>query len=250
MLTVAIDSFKRLHRTIQCRLCLTIRSATHRHLALSPRRRGALRRRSQARSRSSSRRSDASSSGCRCAPRSKSAWAPRARRSISSRAPTGIVGDAAASASARRDESAGLDRADDDLRRLARARAEVGGSRRIRLEKGFAQLRTRACPSARRWPGHPHRAAACLPRRSSTQLPNLPIEEEGRLNDPALRENFVERVFAYQRLRALFARPLDDQCTGRLSQHAQAAAAVAFASGLRRSWADWWPEPSSIRSAT
>jgi uncharacterized protein YbgA (DUF1722 family)/uncharacterized protein YbbK (DUF523 family) len=36
-------------------------------------------------------------------------------------------------------------------------------------------------------------------------LPNLPIEEEGRLNDPALRENFVERVFAYQRLRALFS---------------------------------------------
>jgi uncharacterized protein YbgA (DUF1722 family)/uncharacterized protein YbbK (DUF523 family) len=37
------------------------------------------------------------------------------------------------------------------------------------------------------------------------ELPNLPIEEEGRLNDPALRENFVERVFAYQRLRTLFA---------------------------------------------
>ena len=37
------------------------------------------------------------------------------------------------------------------------------------------------------------------------ELPTLPIEEEGRLNDPALRENFVERVFAYQRLRALFA---------------------------------------------
>jgi uncharacterized protein YbgA (DUF1722 family)/uncharacterized protein YbbK (DUF523 family) len=36
-------------------------------------------------------------------------------------------------------------------------------------------------------------------------LPNLPIEEEGRLNDPVLRENFVERVFAYQRLRALFS---------------------------------------------
>jgi uncharacterized protein YbgA (DUF1722 family)/uncharacterized protein YbbK (DUF523 family) len=35
-------------------------------------------------------------------------------------------------------------------------------------------------------------------------LPELPIEEEGGLNDPALRENFVERVFAYQRLRALF----------------------------------------------
>jgi uncharacterized protein YbgA (DUF1722 family)/uncharacterized protein YbbK (DUF523 family) len=36
-------------------------------------------------------------------------------------------------------------------------------------------------------------------------VPNLPVEEEGRLNDPILRENFVERVFAYQRVRALFA---------------------------------------------
>jgi uncharacterized protein YbgA (DUF1722 family)/uncharacterized protein YbbK (DUF523 family) len=37
------------------------------------------------------------------------------------------------------------------------------------------------------------------------RLPNLPVEEEGRLGDPRLRENFVERVFAYRRLRRLFA---------------------------------------------
>jgi uncharacterized protein YbgA (DUF1722 family)/uncharacterized protein YbbK (DUF523 family) len=36
------------------------------------------------------------------------------------------------------------------------------------------------------------------------RLPNLPVEEEGRLGDPRLRENFVERVFAYRRLCALF----------------------------------------------
>jgi uncharacterized protein YbgA (DUF1722 family) len=35
-------------------------------------------------------------------------------------------------------------------------------------------------------------------------FPNLPVEEEGRLNDPGLRENFIERVFAYRRLRGLF----------------------------------------------
>lgn len=29
--------------------------------------------------------------------------------------------------------------------------------------------------------------------------PLLPIEEEGRLNDPKLRDNFIERIFAYQR---------------------------------------------------
>lgn len=34
--------------------------------------------------------------------------------------------------------------------------------------------------------------------------PNLPVEEEDRLSDPAARENFVERVFAYQRLRTFF----------------------------------------------
>jgi len=36
-------------------------------------------------------------------------------------------------------------------------------------------------------------------------FPHLPVEEEGRLADPRLRDNFVERVFAYWRLRGLFA---------------------------------------------
>ena len=38
-----------------------------------------------------------------------------------------------------------------------------------------------------------------------SHLCELPVEEEGRLSDPRLRENFVERVFAYQRLTQLFA---------------------------------------------
>jgi uncharacterized protein YbgA (DUF1722 family)/uncharacterized protein YbbK (DUF523 family) len=38
-------------------------------------------------------------------------------------------------------------------------------------------------------------AAALMAR-----FPSLPIEEEGRLNDAVLRENFIERVFAYYRL--------------------------------------------------
>ncbi|MBF0282243.1 MAG: DUF1722 domain-containing protein [Zetaproteobacteria bacterium] len=33
--------------------------------------------------------------------------------------------------------------------------------------------------------------------------PNLPIEDEGRLNDPVIRENFIERVFVYARWQAL-----------------------------------------------
>ena len=36
-------------------------------------------------------------------------------------------------------------------------------------------------------------------------FPNLPVEEEGRLSDPRLRENFIERIFAYNRLKGLFA---------------------------------------------
>ena len=43
--------------------------------------------------------------------------------------------------------------------------------------------------------------AAVLMRR----LPHLPVEEEGRLHDPPFRENFVSRLFAYQRWRALVA---------------------------------------------
>ena len=36
------------------------------------------------------------------------------------------------------------------------------------------------------------------------RFPNLPVEEEGRLTDPRLRENFIERVFAFRRLTDLF----------------------------------------------
>ena len=38
--------------------------------------------------------------------------------------------------------------------------------------------------------------------------PLLPLEEEGRLGDPRLRENFIERVFAYRRFRELAAGPV------------------------------------------
>jgi uncharacterized protein YbgA (DUF1722 family)/uncharacterized protein YbbK (DUF523 family) len=36
------------------------------------------------------------------------------------------------------------------------------------------------------------------------QFPNLPIEEEGRLCDPRLRENWITRVFAYHRVTRLW----------------------------------------------
>jgi uncharacterized protein YbgA (DUF1722 family)/uncharacterized protein YbbK (DUF523 family) len=36
------------------------------------------------------------------------------------------------------------------------------------------------------------------------QFPLLPVEEDGRLNDPRLRDNFFVRLFAYRRLKNLF----------------------------------------------
>jgi uncharacterized protein YbgA (DUF1722 family)/uncharacterized protein YbbK (DUF523 family) len=38
-------------------------------------------------------------------------------------------------------------------------------------------------------------------------FPLVPVEEEGRLTDPVLRESFIERVFAYRRWRALATAP-------------------------------------------
>lgn len=40
------------------------------------------------------------------------------------------------------------------------------------------------------------------------QMPWLPVEEEGRLTDPVLRENFVERVFALYELNMLWRKGL------------------------------------------
>jgi uncharacterized protein YbgA (DUF1722 family) len=34
----------------------------------------------------------------------------------------------------------------------------------------------------------------------------LPVEEEGRLHDPGLRENFIERIFVFKRWREMLAR--------------------------------------------
>ncbi|HEY0635883.1 MAG TPA: DUF523 and DUF1722 domain-containing protein [Gammaproteobacteria bacterium] len=42
-------------------------------------------------------------------------------------------------------------------------------------------------------------------------LPLLPTEEEGRLGDPALRENFLERVFIFHRWQQLNRTPLTTQ---------------------------------------
>jgi uncharacterized protein YbgA (DUF1722 family)/uncharacterized protein YbbK (DUF523 family) len=54
-------------------------------------------------------------------------------------------------------------------------------------------------------PGQPKKTGVGLFAAELTRtLPNLPVEEEGRLADARLRENFIERVFAYHRLRQLW----------------------------------------------
>ncbi len=75
----------------------------------------------------------------------------------------------------------------------------------IRAQEGLPELRPGAVKvydahSVPSISGRGRFAAALLER-----CPDLPVEEEGRLSDPRLRENFVERVFAYWRLRALWA---------------------------------------------
>lgn len=42
-------------------------------------------------------------------------------------------------------------------------------------------------------------------REFMTRFPLLPVEEEGRLNDPQIRENFIERIFALKRWREISA---------------------------------------------
>ncbi|GAA1756857.1 DUF523 and DUF1722 domain-containing protein [Streptomonospora arabica] len=54
--------------------------------------------------------------------------------------------------------------------------------------------------------------------------PDLPVEEQGRLGDPVLRERFFERVFAHARLRTLFDGPAAD--TGEPGSGAGGAAAA------------------------
>jgi uncharacterized protein YbgA (DUF1722 family)/uncharacterized protein YbbK (DUF523 family) len=52
-----------------------------------------------------------------------------------------------------------------------------------------------------------HAGRGLYAARVLTAFPLLAVEDEGRLNDPGLREAFTERIFAAARLRALLAGP-------------------------------------------
>jgi hypothetical protein len=49
------------------------------------------------------------------------------------------------------------------------------------------------------------RSCRSRPLLLPSAFPLLPLEEEGRLNDMPLRENFIERVFAYYRWTQMLA---------------------------------------------
>jgi uncharacterized protein YbgA (DUF1722 family)/uncharacterized protein YbbK (DUF523 family) len=53
------------------------------------------------------------------------------------------------------------------------------------------------------------KAAGLFAGAFASRFPLIPVEEEGRLHDPALRENFIERIFAMKRWRNLLAEDLD-----------------------------------------
>ncbi len=53
------------------------------------------------------------------------------------------------------------------------------------------------------------RGVGIFARKFMERFPHLPVEDEGRLQDPHIRENFIERIFALQRWKALTARKKD-----------------------------------------
>ena len=53
--------------------------------------------------------------------------------------------------------------------------------------------------------GAERKGAGVYARVLMERMPLLPMEEEGRLNDPVLRENFVSRVYVYRRWQDLLA---------------------------------------------
>ena len=91
-------------------------------------------------------------------------------------------------------------------RSLGRRGDRRRAARRLRAEEGLPELRAPPGAGLRRQRRPCARDGSGLFARAlRDRLPNLPVEEEGRLNDPLLRDSFVNRVFAYRRLKNLFA---------------------------------------------
>jgi len=82
-------------------------------------------------------------------------------------------------------------------RTRVRAIAEMG------LSGYILKARSPSCGMGRvklyRTSGPGKQTRGIFARQLLERMPHLPVEEEGRLHDPILRENFVERVFCYRR---------------------------------------------------
>ena len=50
----------------------------------------------------------------------------------------------------------------------------------------------------------PERGRGLFAEALASAMPGIPLEEEGRLDDPRLRDNFIARIFAFRRLERLF----------------------------------------------
>ena len=92
------------------------------------------------------------------------------------------------------------------------ARKRVAALREVELDGYVLKKSSPSCGLARvkvHGPkGLPRKDGVGLFARALLEAwPHLPVEEEGRLADPVLRENFVERIFCRQRWRTLVAGP-------------------------------------------
>lgn len=81
------------------------------------------------------------------------------------------------------------------------------GMQRVKQYRVTNQAPVQAELEPKEWTYHVERLGTGLFAQSLMQrYPNLPLEEEGRLCDPVLRENFVSRVFIYKHWRSIFSR--------------------------------------------
>ncbi len=93
-----------------------------------------------------------------------------------------------------------------EMNRFAKRR--VGELAKLGLSGFILQQKSPSCGMERvkvfARSGKPRRVGSGLfAAKLMEQLPLLPVEEEGRLGDAALRENFLVRIFAYARLQQL-----------------------------------------------
>jgi uncharacterized protein YbgA (DUF1722 family)/uncharacterized protein YbbK (DUF523 family) len=88
-------------------------------------------------------------------------------------------------------------------RRTARKLSDISGYILKSKSPSCGMERVKVYPGPGRMPVK--QGVGIFARALLETLPNLPVEEEGRLCDPVLRENFIERVFAYQRWQVLRA---------------------------------------------